>query len=74
MSPAAMYSLARSTMPMNSSGVVLETGGRQGQLDARHAGGVRQRLVERRDDLAQALDGGGIGFLRVDARLADRPA
>ena len=74
MSPAAMYSLARATMAMNSSGVVLETGSRQRQRDAGHGGGVRQRLVERGDDAAQALDRGGVGGLRVDRRAADRRA
>ena len=55
MSPAAMYSLARSTMPMNSAGDGVGDRIGQRQVSAGHGCRVRQRLVERVHDAAQAL-------------------
>ena len=55
-------------MALNSAGVVLETGIGKRQIDARHAGRVRQRRIEGGKDAAQAIERGGIGGGRSDAR------
>ena len=58
-----MYSLPRSTMRRNSSGVVFDCGRDRDRSIEICRGFFRKRLVERIDDRGQSLDGAGEGGL-----------